>query len=141
MGPGRPDPGHHLVQRIAALIKRIDGEQPASDEGQPLLSLDEQLRQQEFDALQTATDAASKPRPAAELKAARRLRAALKKRSGDKLVAQALSDIPQDSGPLNPQRLVLHSLEMMRELSPQYLNRFVGYMDTLLWLQQSADDS
>ena len=126
---------------LAALTARIDGKQPASDEDQPLQSLDDQLRQQEFDALQTATDAAGKPRPAAELKAARRLRASLKKRSGDKLVAQALGDIPQDSGPLNPQRLVLHSLETMRELSPQYLNRFVGYMDTLLWLQQSADDS
>ena len=130
-----------VIPELAALTARIDGEQPASDEVQPLLSLDEQLRQQEFDALQSATDAASKPRPGAELKAARRLRASLKKRSGDKLVAQALSDIPQDSGPLNPQRLVLHSLETMRELSPQYLNRFVGYMDTLLWLQQSADDS
>jgi hypothetical protein len=24
----------------------------------------------------------------------------------------------------------------MRELSPQYLNRFVAYIDTLLWLEQ-----
>jgi len=127
--------------QLPALTEHIDRGQPPSEGGQPLLSLDDILRQQEFDALQSATDTAANPRPAGELKAARRLRASLKKRSGDKLVAQTLSDIPQDSGPLNPQRLVIHSLETMRELSPQYLNRYVDYMATLLWLQQSAEDS
>ena len=30
--------------------------------------------------------------------------------------------------------LVLRSLSLMRDLSPDYLNRFVGYVDTLLFL-------
>ncbi len=31
--------------------------------------------------------------------------------------------------------LVLRSLGLMRDLSPDYLNRFVGYVDTLLILE------
>lgn len=30
--------------------------------------------------------------------------------------------------------LVLRSLGLMREASPDYLNRFMAYVDTLLWL-------
>jgi hypothetical protein len=30
--------------------------------------------------------------------------------------------------------LVLRSLGLMRELSPDYLNRFMGYVDTLFFL-------
>jgi hypothetical protein len=30
--------------------------------------------------------------------------------------------------------LVLRSLGLMRDLSPDYLNRFMGYVDTLLFL-------
>ena len=33
--------------------------------------------------------------------------------------------------------LAIKSLSTMRELSPDYLNRFVSYVDTLLWLERS----
>jgi hypothetical protein len=39
---------------------------------------------------------------------------------------------------LNAQALVVRSLEMMQEISPGYTQRFVAYMDTLLWLQRAA---
>ena len=45
--------------------------------------------------------------------------------------------LPQNPGPLNPQMLAIKSLSTMRELSPDYLNRFVSYVDTLLWLERS----
>jgi hypothetical protein len=31
---------------------------------------------------------------------------------------------------------VLHSLALMRDISPDYLNRFLSYVDTLLCLEQ-----
>jgi hypothetical protein len=36
--------------------------------------------------------------------------------------------------------LVLRSLALMREAAPDYLNRFVSYADTLLCLEQAAQE-
>jgi hypothetical protein len=36
--------------------------------------------------------------------------------------------------------LVLRSLGLMRDLSPDYLNRFMGYVDTLLFLEDSGQN-
>ncbi|MFZ2387771.1 MAG: DUF2894 domain-containing protein, partial [Polaromonas sp.] len=33
--------------------------------------------------------------------------------------------------------LVLRSLALMRKLSPDYLQRFLSHVDTLLWLDQA----
>jgi len=51
-----------------------------------------------------------------------------------KQVNQALSQAPHNAGPINSHMLVLRSLELMRDISPDYLNRFVGYVDTLIFI-------
>ena len=51
-----------------------------------------------------------------------------------KQVTQAIAQAPQNAGPINSHMLVLRSLSLMRDLSPDYLNRFMGYVDTLLFL-------
>ena len=33
--------------------------------------------------------------------------------------------------------LVIHSLALMRKLSPHYLQRFMAHVDDLLWLEQA----
>jgi hypothetical protein len=53
-------------------------------------------------------------------------------------VAQALDRKPAQSGPLNSHALVLQSLAIMRDLSPDYLRRFVIYVESLQWLEQAA---
>ena len=58
----------------------------------------------------------------------------LGKISVQKQVTQAIAQAPQNAGPINSHMLVLRSLSLMRDLSPDYLNRFVGYVDTLLFL-------
>lgn len=73
-----------------------------------------------------------------ELKSAKSFRATLSKRNAHKLVTQIIDDAPENPGPLNPQTLVTRSLSSMRDLSPAYLNRFVSYANTLLWLDQAA---
>lgn len=54
-----------------------------------------------------------------------------------KQVSQALAQAPQNAGPINSHMLVLRSLGLMRDASPDYLNRFMGYVDTLLCLHEA----
>lgn len=58
----------------------------------------------------------------------------LGKISVQKQVTQAIAQAPQNAGPINSHMLVLRSLGLMRDLSPDYLNRFMSYVDTLLIL-------
>jgi hypothetical protein len=53
-------------------------------------------------------------------------------------LAQALSSLPPNAGPLNSQRLVLRALQRMRELSPGYFHRFLAHLETLQGLEQAG---
>ena len=57
--------------------------------------------------------------------------------AAERQVAQALGRGPENAGPLNPHKLMLRSLRLMRGLSPDYLRRFLAQMDALLWLEQA----
>jgi hypothetical protein len=52
---------------------------------------------------------------------------------------QALVRKPANAGPLNSHALVLQVLSLMRDLSPEYLRRFVGSVETLQWLESACD--
>lgn len=56
-------------------------------------------------------------------------------------VRQALDSAPQDAGPLNSTLLVHRALTLMRDVSPDYLQAFMGYVDTLAWLDGMAADT
>jgi hypothetical protein len=71
-----------------------------------------------------------------ELKSVRHFRNTWSKLSVDKQLAKALGQAPKNAGPINSHSLVLRSLALMRELSPDYLNRFMCYADALLCLDQ-----
>ena len=73
----------------------------------------------------------------AELKTIRYFRNTWSKLSVDRQVAQAIEQAPENAGSLNSHMLVLRSLALMRDISPDYLNRFMSYVDTLLWLDQA----
>lgn len=72
-----------------------------------------------------------------ELKTSRVFRNTWSKLSVDRQVAQALDQAPKNAGPINSHMLVLQALTLMRDLSPDYLNRFTSYVDTLLALDQA----
>lgn len=72
-----------------------------------------------------------------ELKSIRYFRNTWSKLSVDQQVAQAIDQAPENAGPLNSQFLVLQSLTAMRDISPDYLNRYMSYVDTLLCLDQA----
>jgi hypothetical protein len=56
--------------------------------------------------------------------------------SADQRLAQSRAALPENAGPLNSQHLVHRALVLMRELSPEYLEHFVGYIDALQWMAQ-----
>ena len=110
-------------------------------------SFDDILRQQEQELLQSggnssaiegSEDESVLVAGPVEHRSIHHFRETLVKRNADKLVTQLIKDIPEDAGPLNPQKLIVQSLASMRDLSPHYLNRFVAYIDTLLWLEKSG---
>jgi hypothetical protein len=77
----------------------------------------------------TATGATTR-----ELKTVRESRATWARMSVDRQLAQAKKQGPENAGPINSHMLVLRSLAMMQEISPDYLSRMVSYVDTLLYL-------
>lgn len=57
--------------------------------------------------------------------------------SAEDQVDQTVRRGPENAGPLNSHMLVLRSLALMRQLSPDYLRRFLSHLDALLWLDQA----
>ncbi len=74
--------------------------------------------------------------PRTELKSVRYFRNTWSKLSAEKQVTQALGKAPKNAGPINSHVVALRALELMRDTSPDYLNRFMSYVDTLLCLDQ-----
>jgi hypothetical protein len=73
-----------------------------------------------------------------ELASARRFRRAWSNARSQDRVRQASTRKPVNAGPLNSHVLVLESLAMMRNLSPDYLARFLVQVESLLWLEQES---
>jgi hypothetical protein len=56
--------------------------------------------------------------------------------SAERSLTQSLATVPENAGPLNSQQLMHRSLTLMRDLSPDYLHRFMSYVDALLRLDR-----
>lgn len=79
--------------------------------------------------------------PALELKTLRYFRSTWSKLSADLRLTQSLAKVPENAGPLNSHHLVHRALTLMRDLSPEYLNHFMSYVDTLSWVEQANSAS
>jgi len=128
-----------LLAAYRAKIEKIDksagaapAAPPASSVRGPLAELVAHVARQsplQADG-QAATDAAP------ELKTLRYFRSTWSRLSADRRLTQSWAKVPENAGPLNSHHLVHRSLMLMHELSPEYLNRFMSYVDTLLWVDQ-----
>ncbi len=87
-----------------------------------------------------AASATAVPSPTLELKTVRESRATWAKLSVDRQLALAMKQAPVNAGPINSHMLVLRSLAMMQDISPDYLSRLVSYFDTLLSLDPGEKD-
>jgi hypothetical protein len=73
-----------------------------------------------------------------ELRSVRRFRRAWDRSQALERVDHAAARLPANAGPLNSHMLVLRSLDLMRELSPEYLRRFLVQLETLQWLEDAG---
>ena len=71
------------------------------------------------------------------MKSLRRFRETWSRIAAEDQVARAVVRGPENAGPLNSHMLVLRSLALMGQLSPDYLRRFMSHLDALLWLDQA----
>ena len=115
------------LRRLAASARRAHAETPLS-------TLSDHVRQ--------ATQGPDFSEPGSEgghqdeMKSVRRFRAAWSRLQADDQLTRAMDRRPDNAGPLNSHMLVLRTLTLMRDLSPDYLRRFLEQVDTLLWLDQ-----
>lgn len=65
------------------------------------------------------------------------LRAVWSTVSAEKRLRESLAQVPKNAGPLNSSSLVHRSLSLMREVSPDYLQHFLGYIDALSWMEET----
>ena len=72
------------------------------------------------------------------LSSAQRFSSSWSRLATEQQVVAALARGPENAGPLNSHRLMLRALSLMRELSPDYLRRFVAQSETLLWLDAAV---
>lgn len=77
-------------------------------------------------------------RQAPELKSVAYFHETWSKLSTEQQLTQTLAQAPENAGPMNAQHLVLRSLQVMRDIAPDYLQGFMSYIDTLIWLEHAA---
>ncbi len=85
----------------------------------------------------SAGDAGPRVRAPSELKTLSYFRGTWSRLRLNQRLTQSLAKVPEKAGPLNSHHLVHRSLTLMRDLSPEYLTRFMSYVDALLWLDQA----
>ncbi|WP_137892771.1 DUF2894 domain-containing protein [Ramlibacter sp. 2FC] len=111
-------------------LRRI-GAQAAADTGcAPLAELNQHIRQ----LAQGGSELEARP----DMKSVVRFRESWSRIAAEDQVDQAMGRGPENAGPLNSHLLVLRSLGLMRQLSPDYLRRFLSHLDALLWLDQAS---
>lgn len=111
----------------------------------PLAALLRDLAARPATALQPAapdvTPIADEAQALPELKALDYFRDSWSQLSVEQQYAQAMAQAPDNAGPLNSHLLILRALQCMRDISPDYLHRFIAYADTLVWLDQATGGS
>lgn len=116
--------------------RRIDAPLEPEAPRSPLADLLRYIAQRNAQAFNSdPTQTAEDP---TELKSLRYFRDTWSKLSTDQTVAQALTTAPENAGPLNSHALILQSLQLMRDTSPDYLKHFMSYANALLWLERAS---
>jgi hypothetical protein len=95
------------------------------------------IARQTAPAIDTATASGGTPQRASDLKSLRYFRSTWSRLSADRRLNQSQAKVPENAGPLNSQHLVHRAITLMRDASPDYLNRLMAYVDTLSWIEQA----
>lgn len=117
-------------------VRRMAAPAPGAPVRTPLAQLNQYIQAATQDRVENGPGEMG--RVDAEMKSVRRFRQTWSRISAENQVKQAVGRGPENAGPLNSHMLVLRSLALMRDLSPDYLQRFLSHVDTLLWLDQAS---
>lgn len=130
---------HRQPSRLAQLVEALSTSGADQDQTGDASSLEALLQEQQALLQHNGGGAtAQAPRPRRELKALRHLRAAQAQLRTQQRIHHAIAQTPSDAGPLNAHRQVTRAIETLSEISPDYLKRFVEYVDTLMVLEKMA---
>jgi hypothetical protein len=119
-----------VAGEVVAMRRLVAGAQ-ADAARAPLKHLNEYIR--------AASSAAPEDGAGRELASVRRFRSAWSASRSQEQLQQALARKPAQAGPLNSHVLVLQALELMGELSPDYLRHFLLHVESLQWLEQARE--
>lgn len=143
-----------LAERLAQALARVDAylasaapaAMPAGSPS-PLAELLEDMGAAPLAPLPSAATNSRSPRataaprtapsPRPELKSVGRMRKTLSRLKVRQQLSQALAQPPEHAGPINSQMLVLRSLALMQDISPEYLHRFMSHVDALMTLEDA----
>lgn len=79
----------------------------------------------------------ARPRSGPELRSVAWFHDTWSRLSTEQQLTQTLAQAPENAGPMNSQHLVLRSLQVMHDIAPDYLQGFMSYVDTLIWLEHA----
>jgi len=120
---------------LADLLAYISGQ--AHDQAGTMLPAADNLAVNRKKGQKTKTASAGHRPQGPELKSVAIFRNEWSKLSTEQQLTQTLAQAPENAGPMNSQHLVLRSLQVMRDISPDYLQGFMSYIDTLIWLDHA----
>jgi len=131
---------------LSALKNQIGRFASGFEEKNNPLSVDDLLRQQERDVVAAIGNLPEGEEPAqqaekTELRSLKHFKETMVKLNSDRLVKRSIQDLPENAGPHNSQMLATHSLSALRQISPNYLHRFVSHINTLIWLKLAGEDA
>lgn len=148
-----------LTRALTAYAARLDAASPAAapagdavpspaataptppSRPSPLADLLRELASRTAQGDASVAPAPAERAPPPELKSLDYFRDSWSRLSVEQQFAQAMAQAPENAGPLNSHLLILRALQRMREISPDYLNRFMTYADALVWLDQATGGS
>lgn len=111
-------------------------------EPSPLAKLVESMRAntRADGALPKAVGSRAKPVVHQEVEVLDYFREVWSKLSSESQWRQFSTQVPENAGPLNTEKLMVRSLSLMRDLSPEYLRQFLAYVNALSWMQELAGE-
>jgi hypothetical protein len=124
--------GQRVVQQI-----KPSTELPSTQQRDSLAALVQQLQVQDAHAFDAphAQRGAKPAHSTPELKAVKNFRATWSKLSVDQAIKKAALQAPLNAGPINSHMVAIKSLALMRDMAPDYLHRFMTYLDALTALE------
>lgn len=129
----KPAPAAPEPSLVSSLLDRLNQTTETPAEA-PRSALEQRVFGEISELEQTRTASSSNsPKP---LRAMIRARADQGTQALQERIRHAIESTPKEAGPMNAHRLVSRALAEMQTLSPEYLERFARYTDTLMTLER-----